>query len=179
MMFRHPIGNGLTIRPDLDAAKNVCSRRGIERIAHAVGFNETDAQVVGATLARNDRHRHKDVSTHQSRKEHQGLKLKECLPALGVAVHAFRPQTPFAFGVLFPFLRLLLCETEELRVDLCIQRKTGTDNVRSYRLQSAGRKRRPHVEIARAIAKRFQVVNDVRIRIASAGQPSDQGLLCV
>ena len=179
MMFRHPVGNGLAVCPDLDAAEDISCRRRVQRIAHAVGFDEADSQVVGAALARDDRHRHKDVATHQRRKEHQRLKLKERLPALGVAVHAFRPQTPFAFGVLFPFLRLLLCETEELRVDLCIQRKTGTDNVRSYRLQSAGRKRRPHVEIARAIAKRFQVVNDVRIRIASAGQPSDQGLLCV
>ena len=91
MVLCYPVSNGLAVCPDLNAAKNVCSRRSIERVTHAVGFDEANAQVVGTALARNDRHRHKDVATHQRREEHQRLKLKERLPALGVAVDAFGP----------------------------------------------------------------------------------------
>ena len=108
MMFRHPVGNGLAVCPDLDAAEDISCRRRVQRIAHAVGFDEADSQVVGAALARDDRHRHKDVATHQRRKEHQRLKLKERLPSFRIAVHAFRPQPPFTFGVFFPLFRLLL-----------------------------------------------------------------------
>ena len=123
MVLCYPVSNGLAVCPDLNAAKNVCSRRSIERVTHAVGFDEANAQVVDTALARDDRHRHKDVTTHQSRKEHQGLKLKERLASFRIAVHAFRPQPPFAFGLFFPLFRLLLGKAEKLRIDLGVQRK--------------------------------------------------------
>lgn len=137
MVFRHPVSNGLTIRSDLDAAEDICCRRRVLRIAHPVGFDEANSQVVGAALARDDRHRHKDVATHQRRKEHQGLKLKERLPSFRIAVHAFRPQPPFTFGVFFPLFRLLLGKAEELRIDLGIQRKPGPNDVCSNGLERA------------------------------------------
>lgn len=78
---------------------------------------------IGASRPSNERHDREDVIGKQHREHDHALKLIEVLLSLGVAGDRFGPKPPLPFGVRFPRSRLFFRETEEVRVDVGVERK--------------------------------------------------------